>query len=198
RAYSRSSSEVRLEGGDGAQDATGVFGGHGGGEVGGGFVVGFGLMSAPVHEEAVGQAGEDAVDSQGIGSAQPALVVAPGDVQPGVEAGLDAPVAAVEGEPADGVEAPGRRAAQQCDGLRWAALDFTPQARGLGGEGEAGLLGADRSASQDAGFVSAFVAFARAGEGLALGADFVLPGRLCTARWSLREKRQPAVRARCA
>ena len=184
--------------GDGAHDATGVFGGHGGGEVGGGFVVGFALMTAPVHEQAVGQTGEDAVDPEGIGSAQTALVVAPGDVQPGVEAGFDAPVAAVQSEPAGGIEAIGWHAAQQGDALGLAALDFTPQARGLGGEGEAGLLGGDGGALQDAGFAPAPVALAGAGEGFALGTDFALCGGLCAPRRGLREKKRPAVRARCA
>ena len=64
-----------MAGGDGVQGAAGMFGGHVGGEVGGGFVVGFGLMAAPLHEEAVGQPGEDAVDPHGVAGAQPALVV---------------------------------------------------------------------------------------------------------------------------
>ena len=98
RANSRSRGEVWLADGGGAQDAAGVFGGHGGGEVGGGFVVGFWLMAAPVHAEAVGQAGEDAVDPHGIARAQPALVVAARDVEPRVEAVLDVPMLAPAGQ----------------------------------------------------------------------------------------------------
>lgn len=109
-AYSRRGTEVWVAGGDKVEDSAGVIGGHVGGEVGSGFVVGFGLMAAPFHEEAVGQTSKDAVDADGIGRVQPALVVAAGDVEAGVEAVLDAPVAAVEIEPAGGLQVFGRQA----------------------------------------------------------------------------------------
>ncbi len=99
-----------MVGGHGSQGAAGVFGGHEGGEVGGGFLAGFALMGTPMHEEAVGQAGEDAMDVECIGCAQPALVVAARDIEPGMEAGLNIQMAAVEIEPSGGIEALGRQA----------------------------------------------------------------------------------------
>lgn len=92
---------------------------------------------------------------------------------------------------------PGGALREQGDALRLPALDFAAQPRGLGGEGESGLLGGDGGALQDADFVPAFVALPGAGEGLALGADFAFCGGLCTPRWSFREKRRRAVPARC-
>ena len=56
------------------------------------------------------------------------------------------------------------------------ALDCAAQARGLGGQWEAGLLGAERSALEDARFVAAFVAFPAARAGFAFRAVFALAG----------------------
>ncbi len=184
--------------GDGVQGAAGMFGGHAGGEVGGGFVVGFGLMATPVHKEAVGQPGEDAVDPHGVAGAQPALVVAARDIESGVEAVFDAPMVAVVGEPGARVEAPGWQAAEQCHGLGLLAGDFAAQARGLGGQWEADGLGGDRCALQDAGFLPAFVGFSGGGERAALGACFALPVLFSTRRRRLREKRRLEVPARGA
>ena len=86
-----------------------MFGGHVGGKVGGGLMVGLGLMAAPFHEEAVGQAGEDAVHPDGVAGAQPALVVVAGDIGPGVEAVLDAPMVGVVSEPGARFQARGRQ-----------------------------------------------------------------------------------------
>jgi hypothetical protein len=40
--------------------------GHGGSKISGGFVVGLGLLTAPMHEEAGGETGESSVDVNGI------------------------------------------------------------------------------------------------------------------------------------
>ena len=68
-----------------------MFGVHGGKEVGGGFVPGFLLPAAPMHEEAIAEATEHANDPHGLGQAHAALVVAVGDVQALVQAAFDAP-----------------------------------------------------------------------------------------------------------
>jgi hypothetical protein len=60
-AYSRRRREARLSSGDEGDDAASVIGRHVSGEIGGSFVVGFGLATAPFHEEAIGQTGKDAV-----------------------------------------------------------------------------------------------------------------------------------------
>jgi len=195
-AYSRSGSEVWAAGGHGSQGTAGVFRGHEGGEVGGGFLAGFALMGAPMHEEAVGQAGEDAVDVEGIGCTEPALVVAARDIEPGMEARLNVPMAAVEIEPPGGIEAFGWQAGQQRHGFGLLGLDFAPQKRGLGREGEAGLLGSDGSALEDASFEPALVAFAAAGASAAQSAIFALTSGVSSGCWRFREKRLPAVGAR--
>ena len=51
-----------------------------------------GLKLAPVDEEAVGPAGEGAVEVHGVAGAQAAAVVVAGSVEPGVESGFDAPM----------------------------------------------------------------------------------------------------------
>ncbi len=48
---------------------------HGGLEVGGGLVFGFGVLAAPLDEEAVGQAAEHAEDPQAVGVANPAAII---------------------------------------------------------------------------------------------------------------------------
>jgi len=141
-----------------------MIGGHPGGEVGGGFVVGLGLMAAPFHEQAVGQAGENAMHPDGVTTSQAALIVAAGDIKPGVQAVLNAPVLAVELEPAGRGQLLRRTAGHQGYGFGWVAIDFAAQARGLGGQGEASLLGGDRGGVDGAGFRAAFVAFVGAGQ----------------------------------
>jgi len=159
-------------------------------------MVGFGLMTAPLHEETVGQAGKDAVDGDGVGRAQAALVVAARGIEPGMETALDAPGRAVAVEPVHRVEAFGRQAGDQGDdfGLL-SAYAFTSQQRGLGGEGKAYFLGSDGGALQRANFRAAFVAFAAAGEGGAFDAQLALGRGLGRGLRGLREKRRLAARA---
>lgn len=45
-------------------------------------------MAGPVHEEAIGQTREDAVDTDGIASAQAAFIVAAGGIEAGVESAM--------------------------------------------------------------------------------------------------------------
>ena len=164
-AYSRRGAEVGLAGGDGEQDAAGMLGGHPGGEVGSGFMTRLLLMTAPFEEEAVGQAREHPMHPHGVGMAQAALVVASRYVEPGVQAGLDAPVCPVELQPARGVELLRGQAREQGHGFRRAAAHFAAQARGLRGQGEGGGFGGDGGALEGAGFGAAFVAFVGAGQG---------------------------------
>jgi hypothetical protein len=104
-------------------------------------------------------------------------------------------VAAVESEPAGGLQALGGQAGQQRHGFGLLALDGAAQACGLGGQGEAGLLGAERSALEDACFGAAFVAFPAARAGGAVRPVFALAGGFSPARWRFREKRRPGVPA---
>jgi hypothetical protein len=142
-----------------------VIGGHGGGEVGGGFVLGFVLPAPPFHEQTVGQARKDPVRPHGVAVAQAALVIPPGDVQPGVESVFNAPVLPVALEPAGGRELLRGQAGDQRHVFGRPAIDFPAQAGGLGGEGESGLLGRDGRRANRPGFGAAPIAFVGAGEG---------------------------------
>jgi len=90
--------------------------------------------------------------------------VAAGDVEPGVQPVLNAPVLPVELEPAGGGQLVRRPAGHQGYGFGWVAIDFAAQARRLGGHWEAGLLRGDRGGVDGAGFRAAFVAFVGAGQ----------------------------------
>ena len=60
----------------------------------------------------------------GIAVSQAALIVPPGDVQPGVQSVFNAPVLPVAFQPAGGGELRGRQAGAQRHRLGWAAIDF--------------------------------------------------------------------------
>ena len=64
---------------------------HGSLEIGKGLLVGLGLVCAPVHEEADGQAAQHPKDPEAGGVADPATVVIERDIQPLMGAALDAP-----------------------------------------------------------------------------------------------------------
>jgi hypothetical protein len=66
-AYSRRRAEVWAASGDGEEGAASMLGRHVSGEIRGGLLVGFALVAAPFHEEAVGQASKEAVDGDGVG-----------------------------------------------------------------------------------------------------------------------------------
>ena len=61
-AHSRVRLEAWIAGTKGTEGITVVFGVHGSQEVGGAFVVGFGLLSTPVHIQTVAKAAEHAHD----------------------------------------------------------------------------------------------------------------------------------------
>ena len=164
-AYSRRGVEVGVAAGDGGHHPSCVVGGHPRGEVGGGVVVGLLLVAPPFHEQAVGQAREDAMHPYGVAVAQPALIVAAGDVQPGVQAGFDAPVLPVEPEPAGGAQGLGRPAGDQRHGFGGPSIHFAAQPRALGGQRKAGGFGRDLGGVDRAGLGAAFVAFVGAGQG---------------------------------
>ena len=150
--------------GDGAEDAAALIGGHLGREVGGGFVVRLELMAAPFHEQAVGQAREDPMQPHGVAVSEPALIVAPGDVQPGVQSVFNAPVLPVVLQPAGGGQFRVGRAGDQRHGFGFPPIHFAAQPRGLGHERKAGLLGREAVRADGPGFEAAFVAVVRAGQ----------------------------------
>lgn len=126
---------------------------------------GFGLMRAPFHKQAVGQPRKNPMDPHSVAVSQAALIVAAGDVQPGVESVFNPPVLPVAFQPAGGVEFRGREAGDQRHGFGCPALDFAAQARGLGGEGKAGLFGGDAGRADGPGFGAAAVTFVRVCQG---------------------------------
>jgi hypothetical protein len=68
-----------------------VFGIHSGEEVGGGFVMRFGLLSAPVRTEAVAKAAEHSHDPHGVGLSDSAQVIEVGHIQALVQSAFNAP-----------------------------------------------------------------------------------------------------------
>ena len=90
-----------------------MLGVHGAEKVGGGFVLGFILSAAPMHEQAVGEAPKHAHDAHGLGLADPALVVQVRDIQSLVQAAFDAPGRPIVRQPLCDVEFGGRQAGHQ-------------------------------------------------------------------------------------
>lgn len=127
-----------------------VFLAHVGLEVCGGKVGRVLFVEDPVAAKAVGDAAEDGVQLEGFAVAQPAGVVVPEGVEPGVQPGLDAPVVDVLFEPLFGRQfAPGP-ACQQADRLGLTPGAFAPDAGGLRGQGMADVLAVDFGADEGA------------------------------------------------
>jgi hypothetical protein len=99
-----------MEATDGIAMMVGV---HGSEEVRGGFVVGLGLMAAPVHEQAVAEAAKHADYQHGMRPTDPAEVVVMGDIEALMQARFDAPGGAIEAEPLLGAQFFGRQAGDQ-------------------------------------------------------------------------------------
>ncbi len=73
--------------------------GHKGLEVGGGDVVRAGLMSAPLHKEAVGDAAKHPQDPDAVITLDAAPVIVVGNIQALMQAAFDAPSLPVEPQP---------------------------------------------------------------------------------------------------
>lgn len=99
---------------------------HGGLEVGGRQVLGMGLMGAPLHEEAVADAPEQTGHKHGVRVANPATIIAMGNVQTLVQAVFDAAkTRPVQLQPLLGIEPFGWSAGQQANVFSLAALGLT-------------------------------------------------------------------------
>ena len=133
-------------------------------EVGRGFALGLGVLAAPFHKQTVGQARENPMHPDGVAVAQPAFIVAPGDVEPRVLPVLDAPVLPVEHQPVVRVQLLGRPTGQEHYGFGGAALHLAPQLRGLGGERKASLLGREGNGAEGPRLGAAPVALDGAGQ----------------------------------
>jgi hypothetical protein len=159
---------------------------HGGLEVGGRQIFWMGLMGAPLHEEAVADAPEQAGDPHGVRMANPAPIVVMGNVQTLVQAVFDAAkTSAVEFQPLLGVEPLGWSAGDEADIFVLAALALAQQASRLGCQRKAKLLRADYLGPNRAAHVVAL---------------FVLEGAILRGRWLPRGGNPPWGRgaiARC-
>jgi len=67
-------------------------------------VVWLGPVAAPLHEEAVGKPGEDAMDPDRVFMAQPAGIVMARDIEPGVESVFNSPSGPVGDQPLASIE----------------------------------------------------------------------------------------------
>lgn len=115
-----------------------------------------GLMGAPLHEEAVADAPEQAGDHHGVRMANPAPIVVMGNVQTLVQAVFDAAkTGAVQLQPLLGVEPLGWCAGDEADVFILAALGLAQQAGGLRCQRKTDLLRADRLGADRAAYVMA-------------------------------------------
>ena len=142
-----------------------MLGVHGGEKVGGGFVLGFGLSAAPMHEQAVAEAPEHSHHPHGMGQAHPALIVQVGDIQALVESAFDAPGGAVIFEPLGGIEFRRRQAGHQRDGFGAMVAQVSAQERHLLDAGKVHLFGGGGGGAQGARFKLAFVELPTARQG---------------------------------
>ena len=143
-----------------------ALGGHVHREIGACQVLWIFLMGTPFHEEAVGQAPEQAQHRHAVGMADAAAVVVVRNVQPLVEAVFNASKAGtVELQPPRGIQALGRSAGQQGDRFRFAPGGLAAHPGDLRGSREADGFGGCRGGAEDAGFIAASITFLSADAG---------------------------------
>lgn len=119
--------------------------GHGGLKVGRGQMFGVRLVGAPLHEQAVTNAAEQAPNQHAWGSAEAAAVVIVGNVQALVQTVFNAAkTSPVQLEPSLGVKLVGSGAGEQGDFFILTTFGLAQQAGGLGGQRKANLLRGDR------------------------------------------------------
>ncbi len=117
---------------------------HRGMEVSGGQILRMRLVGTPLHEEAVTDAAQQTCYEHGWRTANPAPVVVVRNVQPLVQAIIDAAEASlVEFQPSPGVEFVWFSAGQQSDVLLLAALGLAQQSGSLRHQRKANLLRGD-------------------------------------------------------
>ena len=143
-----------------------ALGGHVHREIGACQVLGVVLMGAPFHQEAVGQAPEQAQHRHAVGMADAAAVVVERHIQPLVKAVFNAAKAgAVELQPPRGIQALGRGAGQQGDRFGFAPGSLAAHPGDLRGGREADGFGGRRGRAEDADFIPAAIAFLSADAG---------------------------------
>ena len=157
RANSRSDFEAWLTGLEAANGIAMMFGVHGAEEIGGGFVMGFVLAGAPVHEQTVAETAKHSHHAHGLGLAHAALVVEVGDIQSLVQAALNAPSRAVVLEPLRRVELLGGKTGHQSDGFRGMVAQMAAQEGDLLHAGKVHFFGGGRPRTQHPDFGLAFV-----------------------------------------
>ena len=86
---------------------------HGAEKIGGRFILRFGLLGSPVHEEAVAEAAKHTHDSHGAWLSHSALIVQVGNIQPLVQPAFNAPGRPVIDEPLRGIQLGGRQTGHQ-------------------------------------------------------------------------------------
>jgi len=137
---------------------------HGSEEVRGGFVVGLGLMAAPVHEQAVAEAAKHADYQHGMRPTDPAEVVVMGDIEALMQAGFDAPGGAIVLEPLLGVEFLWGQAGDQGDGFGPMVAQVTAEQGDLFDTREVHRLARGGLATEHPPFGLAFVELTLAGQ----------------------------------
>jgi hypothetical protein len=134
-----------------------MFGVHSTEEVGGGFVLGFGLLAAPVHEQTVAEATQHSHYMHRFGQAHTALVVQMADIQTQMQAVLNAPSGAIISQPLGGIQLLGRQAGYQRHGLGFMMAQVASQQGHLFDTREVDLFRASGAGAQNPCFQLPFV-----------------------------------------
>jgi len=126
--------------------------------------MGFGLVGAPFNKEAIAQAAKEAQHEHGVGIPDATTVVVQRYVQALVQTVFNAAAAgAIKPQPSLGVEFLGWSAGQQGDGLGLAVGGLTANSSHLCGRRKTDRLRGGWGGAEEADFISAAVAFLRAG-----------------------------------
>ena len=169
--------EGRFTGMKAANGIAMMFGIHSGEKISGGFVLGLGLLAAPMHAETVAEAAEHSDHAHGAGLPHAALIIPMGDIQPQVQPVFDAPGRSVVLQPLGRVEFFEPQACHQRHGFGTMMTQISAQEGDLFDARKVHLFGRRRYGTQRACFELALVELTAARPG---------------GRGVLREKKSPA------
>ena len=123
-------------------------------EIGQGGLGPLGVLTAPVHEEAYGEAAEHTQDPDGVALADAAAILVGADVQTLVQSGFDAPIIALPRQPLAGGQAFGLAAGQQILRVGLIAQALSQNDGALGRARKTGLFRVNGCGAKRADFVA--------------------------------------------
>lgn len=124
-------------------------------EIGQGRFGSFGVLRAPVHEEAHADASEHAQDPDGVAMAHTAAILVGTNIQTLVQSSFDAPIITLRVQPLAGRQSLRPATRQQILGLGLVAQTLTQNDRALGRSGKARLLWGNEDRAEGTVFFAA-------------------------------------------